>query len=55
MQERAYNYSAVMEAINCDLGFDDVVGGDGGPFNPPVPPDIARQIERIMASIEHYH
>ena len=54
MQERAYNYSAVMEAINC-AGFDDVVGGGGGPFNPPVPPDIARQIERIMASIEHYH
>ena len=26
MQERAYNYSAVMEAINC-AGFDDVVGG----------------------------
>ena len=54
MQERAYNYSAVMEAINCS-GFDDVVGGSGGPFNPPVPPDIARQIERIMACIEHYH
>jgi len=54
MQERAYNYSAVMEAINRS-GFDDVVGGGGGPFNPPVPPDIARQIERIMASIEHYH
>lgn len=54
MQERAYNYSAVMEAINC-AGFDDVVGGSGGPFNPPVPPDIARRIERIMASIKHYH
>ena len=54
MQERAYNYSAVMEAINCS-GFDDVVGGSGGPFNPPVPPDIARQIERIMAGIEQYH
>ncbi len=54
MQERAYNYSAVMEAINCS-GFDDVVGGSGGPFNPPTPPDIAGQIERIMASIEHYH
>ena len=49
MQERAYNYSAVMEAINC-AGFDDVVGGGGGPFNPPVPPDIARQIERIMGA-----
>lgn len=54
MEERAYNYSAVMEAINC-CGFDDVVGGTGGPFNPRVPPNIAREIARIMASIEHYH
>ncbi len=54
MEERAYNYSAVMEAINCS-GFDDVVGGRGGPFNPRVPPHIARDIERIMASLEHYH
>ena len=37
MNERAYNYSAVMEAINC-AGFADVVGGSGGPFNPSVPP-----------------
>ena len=54
MQERAYNYSAVMEAINCS-GFDDVVGGAGGPFNPRVPPDIAREIQRIMAALEQYH
>lgn len=54
MDERAYNYSAVMEAINCS-GFDDVVGGTGGPFNPPVPADIAREIQGIMASIAHYH
>ena len=54
MQERAYNYSAVMEAINC-AGFDDVVGGSGGPFNPRVPADIAREIQRIMAALEHYH
>ena len=54
MEERAYNYSAVMEAINCS-GFDDVVGGTGGPFNPPAPPEIARRIERIMAALEHYH
>ena len=54
MNERAYNYSAVMEAINCS-GFDDVAGGTGGPFNPPVPAEIARRIERIMTSIEHYH
>ncbi len=54
MRERAYNYSAVMEAINC-AGFDDVVGGSGGPFNPRVPKEIAREIKRIMASIEDYH
>ena len=54
MCERAYNYSAVMEAINC-AGFEDVVAGTGGPFNPRVPADIARRIERIMVSLEHYH
>ena len=54
MEERAYNYSAVMEAINCS-GFADVVGGTGGPFNPRVPAHIARRIERIMAAIKHYH
>ncbi len=54
MQERAWNYSAVMHAINC-AGFDDIVGGSGGPFNPPVPPQIASEIEGIMASIERYH
>ena len=54
MAERAYNYSAVMEAINCS-GFDDVVGGTGGPFNPRVPHEIALEIQRIMASIESYH
>ncbi len=54
MQERAYNYSAVMEAINC-MGFADVAAGDGGPFNPPVPPGIAAEIARIMASLEQYH
>ncbi len=54
MEERAYNYSAVVEAINCS-GFDDVVGGAGGPFNPPVPAHIARRIASIMANIEQYH
>ncbi len=54
MNERVYNYSAVMEAINCS-GFEDVAGGTGGPFNPPVPAEIARRIAGIMAGIEHYH
>jgi len=54
MNERVYNYSAVMEAINCS-GFDDVAGGTGGPFNPPVPVEIARRIAGIMASVKQYH
>ncbi|MCY3833020.1 MAG: dihydrodipicolinate synthase family protein [Chloroflexi bacterium] len=54
MEERAYNYSAVMEAINCS-GFDDVAGGTGGPFNPRVPAEIARRIQYVMADIKHYH
>lgn len=54
MRERAWNYSAVMEAINC-AGFDDVAGGSGGPFNPRVPAPIAAEIARIMARLAGYH
>ena len=51
---RAYNYSAVMEAINLS-GFDDVVGGTGGPFNPRVPAEITEKIRKIVADIREYH
>ncbi|MAS36716.1 MAG: hypothetical protein CL610_22115 [Anaerolineaceae bacterium] len=51
---RAYNYAAVMEAINLS-GFEDVVGGSGGPFNPRVPPEITQQIEQIVADIRDLH
>ena len=54
MQERAYNYSAVMEAIRIG-GFDDLAAGSGGPFNPRVPAGIAREIERIVEQIRHFH
>ena len=54
MHERAWNYSAVMEAINC-ASFADVAGGTGGPFNPRVPAHIAAEIARIMARLEGYH
>lgn len=54
MQERAWNYSAVMEAIHC-AGFNDVAGGTGGPFNPRVPAPIAAEIARIMARLAGYH
>ena len=51
---RAYNYSAVMEAI-IQAGFDDVAAGTGGPFNPRVPADIAAKIKQIAADIGEYH
>lgn len=54
MNERAYNYSAVMEALIV-AGFDDVVAGTGGLFNPRVPTDIADKIQEIVKDIRHYH
>lgn len=51
---RAYNYSAVMEAI-IQSGFDDVAAGTGGPFNPRVPSEIAEQIKAIAADLREYH
>lgn len=54
MDERAYNYAAVMEAIIAS-GFTDVVAGTGGPFNPRVPSEIADEIKKIVAAIRHYH
>ncbi len=54
VNERAYNYSAVMEAINVS-GMADVVGGSGGPFNPRVPPEVSDEIKQIVADIQKYH
>lgn len=54
VNERAYNYSAVMESILL-AEVDDVVAGSGGPFNPRVPADIADQIKTIVENIRHYH
>ncbi len=54
MNERAYNYSAVMEAIIA-AGVDDVVAGTGGPFNPRVPSDVATEIKKIVENIRQYH
>ncbi len=54
MNGRVYNYSAVVEAIHLS-GFTDIVGGEGGPFNPRVPAEIA---ERVKVAIQHlgkYH
>lgn len=54
VNERAYNYSAVMEAIII-ADVDDVVAGTGGPFNPRVPADVADKIKNIVENIRHYH
>ena len=51
---RKYNYSAVVEAIH-HAGWDDVVGGEGGPFNPRVPPEVSAEVEAAIAGILHYH
>ncbi len=54
MNDRAYNYSAVVEAI-LQSGFEDVAAGTGGPFNPRVPAEIANTIAKIVEDIKAYH
>jgi dihydrodipicolinate synthase/N-acetylneuraminate lyase len=54
MNSRIYNYSAVVEAMNAS-GFDDIVGGTGGPFNPPVPPEIAEAVREAIKNLKQYH
>lgn len=52
---RAFNYSAVVEAMR-QSGFDDIDAGDGsGPFNPPVPEPVVEEIAQAIAGREHYH
>ena len=52
--DRRYNYSAVVEAMHLS-GFDDIDGGEGGPFNPRVPPEVAEEVEAAIRPILHYH
>ena len=33
----------------------DVEGGEGGPFNPRVTPEVAREVEDAISGITHYH
>lgn len=51
---RIYNYAAVVDAMNVS-GFDDIVGGDGGPFNPRVPDAVVAEIRAAISGLEHYH
>ncbi|MDE0636286.1 MAG: dihydrodipicolinate synthase family protein [Candidatus Poribacteria bacterium] len=54
MNERVYNYSAVVEAMILS-GFDDIEAGIGGPFNPRVPSEIQKQLRRIVPDLKRYH
>lgn len=54
MNERIYNYSAVVEAMILS-GFDDIEAGTGGPFNPRVPSEIREQLHRITQQLKEYH
>ncbi|RKU18836.1 hypothetical protein C6501_02295 [Candidatus Poribacteria bacterium] len=54
MNERVYNYSAVVEAMILS-GFDDIEAGTGGPFNPRVPSEIQKQLRRIVPDLKRYH
>ena len=51
---RKYNYAAVVEALNVS-GFDDIVGGDGGPFNPRVPADVVEEVKAAVEIVRDYH
>ena len=54
VNERLYNYSAVIEAMNLS-GFSDIVGGTGGPFNPRVPSEISAQVQEAIKPLKKYH
>jgi len=54
MNERVYNYSAVVDAMILS-GFDDIVAGEGGPFNPRVPSEIQEHLRTVMHKLKPYH
>ena len=54
MNERVYNYSAVIEAMILS-GFDDIEAGTGGPFNPRVPSEIQTQLREVTQDLKRYH
>ena len=54
MNERVYNYSAVVEAMILS-GFDDIAAGTGGPFNPRVPAEIQAQLREVAQDLKRYH
>lgn len=51
---REYNYSAVLEAMILS-GFEDIDGGEGGPFNPRVPDKISKQVQEVISTLVDLH
>lgn len=51
---RVFNYSAVVEGMILS-GFDDIDAGEGGPFNPRVPADIAAKVKDAIQSVMDLH
>ena len=54
MENRIYNYSAILTAAQLG-GFQDIDLGEGGPFNSPPPPMIVEQISVCIEKLKHYH
>lgn len=51
---RVFNYSAVVEAMILS-GFNDIDGGEGGPFNPRVPADVVPRVREAIEGILDLH
>ena len=51
---RVFNYSAVVEAMILS-GFDDIDGGEGGPFNPRVPAEVVPRVQDAIEGILDLH
>ncbi len=53
-QARAYNYAAVQTAMEI-VGFSDIDAGEGGPYNPPLPDEVRREVALAIAGLEDLH
>jgi dihydrodipicolinate synthase/N-acetylneuraminate lyase len=51
---RVHNYSAVVEAMHLS-GFSDIDGGEGAPFNPRVPAEVATEVAKAIEGLAAYH
>lgn len=54
MSDRAFNYAALVTAAKL-AGFEDVEGGDGGPFNELPPPEVVATLGEEVEKLRRYH